>query len=43
MRITKNMWYWTRKPEDFLITDEAIEITTSPHTDLWQRTYPKIL
>lgn len=39
MRITKNMWYWTREPEHYVITNEAIEITTSPHTDLWQRTY----
>lgn len=30
---------WTRKPLDFVITPEKIEITTAPHTDLWQRTY----
>lgn len=30
---------WTRKPADFSITPEKIEITTAPHTDLWQRTY----
>ena len=30
---------WTREPESFSITDERIEITTKPKTDLWQRTY----
>lgn len=30
---------WTRKPENFSISPEKIEITTAPHTDLWQRTY----
>ena len=30
---------WTRKPKDFNITDEKIEIVTNSHTDLWQRTY----
>ncbi len=30
---------WTRKPQDFNITNEKIEIITKPHTDLWQRTY----
>ena len=30
---------WTREPEAFRITSEKIEITTKPHTDLWQRTY----
>lgn len=30
---------WTREPEAFQITPEKIEITTKPHTDLWQRTY----
>lgn len=30
---------WTRKPADFSISPEKIEITTAPHTDLWQRTY----
>ena len=32
-------WAWTRKPTDFLIRPDHIEITTAPHTDLWQRTY----
>ena len=30
---------WTREPASFDITDDAISITTAPHTDLWQRTY----
>ena len=30
---------WTRPPERYQISPERIEITTQPHTDLWQRTY----
>ncbi len=30
---------WTREPARALITDDRVEITTQPHTDLWQRTY----
>lgn len=30
---------WTRPPEQYRISQEEIEITTQPHTDLWQRTY----
>ena len=30
---------WTRQPEQFTIADHEITITTTPHTDLWQRTY----
>ena len=30
---------WTREPEDYKIYKDKIEITTKPHTDLWQRTY----
>ena len=30
---------WTREPEEYLISQEKIEIVTQPHTDLWQRTY----
>lgn len=32
-------WAWTREPKAYTITDDKIEITTAPHTDLWQRTY----
>ena len=34
-----NSLQWTRKPQDFHVEDGRIEITTKPHTDLWQRTY----
>ncbi len=30
---------WTREPESFAINGNTVEITTKPHTDLWQRTY----
>lgn len=30
---------WNRPPEQYRISQEKIEITTQPHTDLWQRTY----
>ena len=30
---------WTREPQDYKIESDRIEITTKPHTDLWQRTY----
>ena len=30
---------WTREPKSYEITDDAVIITTDPHTDLWQRTY----
>lgn len=30
---------WTRAPKVYEMTEERIQITTEPHTDLWQRTY----
>ena len=30
---------WTRKPTDYTISNNKIEIITAPYTDLWQRTY----
>lgn len=30
---------WTRTPKEYTIADDKITITTSPCTDLWQRTY----
>ena len=30
---------WIRAPREFEIKEDRIEITTEPHTDLWQRTY----
>ena len=34
-----NQLQWTREPADYTISADKIEITTAPHTDLWQRTY----
>jgi hypothetical protein len=30
---------WTHEPNNSVITEDKVEITTDPHTDLWQRTY----
>ena len=30
---------WIRPPEQYIIRDNIIKITTMPRTDLWQRTY----
>ncbi len=30
---------WTREPAGCRIAGDTVEITTRPHTDLWQRTY----
>jgi len=30
---------WIREPKEYVIDGESLKITTSPHTDLWQRTY----
>lgn len=30
---------WTRQPAAVRYTADAIEVTTAPHTDLWQKTY----
>lgn len=34
-----NQFSWTRNPKACVISDGRIEVTTNPHTDLWQRTY----
>ena len=39
MKFDTQKLVWTRPPERYHITPERIEITTQPHTDLWQRTY----
>jgi hypothetical protein len=39
MVINAKDWKWIREPKDYVITNEKIEIITSPHTDLWQQTY----
>ncbi|HKJ67316.1 MAG TPA: DUF1349 domain-containing protein [bacterium] len=30
---------WMNSPRDYAISDNAVKLTTEPHTDLWQRTY----
>ena len=30
---------WTRHPKAYIVQNGRIEVTTRPHTDLWQRTY----
>lgn len=37
--INLNELQWTREPKAFSIKGDTLEITTAPHTDLWQRTY----
>ena len=39
MKINPKTMEWIRAPKHFFITEERVEITTEPHTDLWQRTY----
>ena len=38
-QINWDNFQWTREPLGFEVKDGRIEITTAPHTDLWQRTY----
>lgn len=33
------LFRWTRRPQACTIQNGRIEVTTCPHTDLWQRTY----
>ena len=39
MDIPPESMKWTREPKEYRIEPGIIEITTMPHTDLWQRTY----
>ena len=39
MKFDTSALVWTRAPKEYTISDDRIEITTEPHTDLWQRTY----
>lgn len=32
-------FFWIREPQQAKVTEDKIEITTEPKTDLWQRTY----
>ena len=38
MKLTERL-KWTREPARYSIRPDRVEITTEPHTDLWQRTY----
>ena len=37
--MNKQEFQWIREPKRYSADDKKIEITTEPHTDLWQRTY----
>ena len=39
MKLNPKTMEWTRAPKNYEITEDAVIITTVPHTDLWQRTY----
>lgn len=39
MKLDISKLEWTREPQFYKISDDIIEITTKPRTDLWQRTY----
>ena len=39
MKLDVEKLKWIRKPKNFKIYENKIEIVTEPHTDLWQRTY----
>ncbi len=39
MQFDSTKLQWTRCPSDYSISNDKIEITTVPFTDLWQRTY----
>lgn len=39
MKINPMDMEWIREPENSVVTENGVEITTEPFTDLWQRTY----
>jgi len=39
MTLNTDSFEWQREPAEYEIGDGKVEITTEPHTDLWQRTY----
>lgn len=43
MKFTDNPLKWTNEPASYYINDNEIVIITSPHTDLWQKTYYKFI
>ena len=38
-KVNLELLEWTREPQSFNVNGDTLTITTSPHTDLWQRTY----
>ena len=38
-QVALNSLHWTREPLSYEMKNDVVEITTAPHTDLWQRTY----
>ena len=39
MKVNTKEMKWIRKPKQYEVTEDKVEIITEPHTDLWQRTY----
>ncbi len=39
MKVNAKSMEWTRAPKQYTVTEDRVEITTEPFTDLWQRTY----
>lgn len=39
MKVNAKSMKWTRAPKQYTVTEDRVEITTEPFTDLWQRTY----
>jgi len=39
MKINAENMEWTRKPKEYTVSEDGVEIITEPYTDLWQRTY----
>ncbi len=39
MEWNKKLLKWTREPDQYMMTENRVEMITQPHTDLWQRTY----
>lgn len=39
MQMDLRKWKWTRESFAYSVSEDKIEMTTKPNTDLWQRTY----
>ena len=39
MKFDVNKLNWIRKPKQYSISNDKIEIISEPHTDFWQQTY----